>query len=65
MVIECDTDKISAGDELELDIKNGFVKNLTSGQNIEFTPLPDVMIKLLNDGGLIEHLKKHGDFELV
>ena len=28
-------------------------------------PLPDVMIKLLNDGGLIEHIKKNGDFSLV
>ena len=65
LAIECDTDKISAGDELELDIQNGYVKDLTTGENIEFTPLPDVMIKLLNDGGLIEHLKKHGDFELV
>jgi len=65
LAIECDTDKISAGDELELDIKNGYVKNLTTAENIEFTPLPDVMIKLLNDGGLIEHLKKHGDFDLV
>ena len=65
LAIECDTDKINAGDELELDIKNGYVKDLTTGENIEFTPLPDVMIKLLNDGGLIEHLKKHGDFDLV
>ena len=65
LAIECNTDKINAGDELELDIKNGFVKDITTGENIEFTPLPDVMIKLLNDGGLIEHLKKHGDFDLV
>ena len=65
LLIECDTDKINAKDELELNIQDGFVKNLTTGEQIEFTPLPDVMIKLLNDGGLIEHLKKHGDFELV
>ena len=65
LAIECNTDKINAGDELELDIKNGFVKDVTTGENIEFTPLPEVMIKLLNDGGLIEHLKKHGDFDLV
>ena len=65
LAIECNTDKINAGDDLELDIRNGYVKDLTTGENIEFTPLPDVMIKLLNDGGLIEHLKKHGDFDLV
>ena len=65
LLIECDTDKINAGDQLEVDIKKGVVKNLTQNTEITFSPLPDVMIKLLNDGGLIEHLKKHGDFELV
>ena len=65
LLIECDTDKINAGDELELDIKNGILKDITKNIEIKITPLPDVMIKLLGDGGLIEHLKKHGDFSLV
>ncbi len=65
LAIECNTDNIDAGDELELDAKSGILKNLTKGETIKITPLPDVMIKLLNDGGLIEHLKKHGDFDLV
>ena len=65
LLIECDTDKIDAGDELEIDIKNGFVKDLTKNIQIQITPLPEVMIKLLNEGGLIEHIKKHGDFDLV
>ena len=65
LLIECDTDKINAGDELEVDIKKGVVKNITQNTEITFAPLPDVMIKLLHDGGLIEHLKKHGDFDLV
>jgi 3-isopropylmalate/(R)-2-methylmalate dehydratase small subunit len=65
LLIECDTDGIEAGDELSIDIKQGLVKNLTKGTQTEITPLPDVMIKLLNEGGLIEHIKKHGDFDLV
>jgi len=64
LLIECDTDKINAGDELDIDIKNGIVKNLTQNNEIKIQPLPDVMIKLLNEGGLIEHIKKHGDLEL-
>lgn len=64
LAIECDTDLIDAGDELELDIKNGIVKNLTKSKEITFAPLPDVMIKLLADGGLVEHVKKYGDFNL-
>ena len=65
LLIECDTDGIDAGDELEIDVKAGLVRNLTKKTQIEITPLPDVMIKLLEEGGLIEHIKKHGDFELV
>ncbi len=65
LLIECDTDKIDAGDELEIDVKQGFVFNRTQNIKLPFAPLPDVMIKLLNEGGLIEHLKIHGDFDLV
>lgn len=65
LAIECDTDLINADDELELDVKSGIIKNLTQNSEITFSPLPDVMIKLLADGGLIEHIKKYGDFNLV
>lgn len=65
LLIECDTDKIDADDELEIDVKQGFVHNKTKNIKLPFAPLPDVMIKLLNEGGLIAHLKLHGDFDLV
>jgi 3-isopropylmalate/(R)-2-methylmalate dehydratase small subunit len=65
LLIECNTDLINAEDELEVDIKKGIVTNLTTGKKINITPLPDVMIKILNEGGLVEHIKKHGDFQLI
>ena len=65
LAIECDTDKIDAGDSLELDIKNGILKNVSKNITLKITPLPEVMIKLLADGGLVEHLNKNGDFRLV
>ena len=64
LAIECDTDGIDAGDELDLDIKEGVLKNLTKGTITMIEPLPDVMIQLLEDGGLIEHIKKNGDLNL-
>ncbi|MBN1113787.1 MAG: 3-isopropylmalate dehydratase small subunit [Oligoflexia bacterium] len=60
----CDTDRIKQHDVLELDLSRGVIKNVSSAQNIEFKPLPDVMIQILNDGGLVEHIKKNGDFNL-
>ena len=58
-------DAAADGDELELDIKKGIITNLTNGTIIQIEPLPPVMIKLLNDGGLVEHIKKNGDFKLT
>lgn len=65
LLVECDTDKIAAGDELVVDVKAGVVHNLTQKTDISITPLPDVMIKILNEGGLMAHIKKHGGFDLL
>lgn len=64
LAIECDTDGINPGDELYLDIEKGILTDLTNGAIIPIEPLPPVMIKMLNDGGLVEHIKKNGDFNL-
>ncbi|MEW6189410.1 MAG: 3-isopropylmalate dehydratase small subunit [Actinomycetota bacterium] len=60
----CDTSRIDQGDELEVDIEEGKIRNLTKGIMIETKPLPKVMLNILEDGGLIEHFKKHGKFKL-
>lgn len=65
LLLECDTDGIDAQDEIEVDVREGVIKNLTKNTEIKFKPLPEVMIKLQQDGGLIEHIKKHGDFKLT
>lgn len=63
-VLICDTSQIDAGDELIVDLETGRISNSTKGTTIEFKPLPKVMVNILNDGGLIEHFRKHGDFVL-
>jgi 3-isopropylmalate/(R)-2-methylmalate dehydratase small subunit len=63
-VLICDTDKIDLGDQLEADLEKGKIKDLTKNITLDFTPLPGAMIKILNDGGLVEHIKKHGDFKI-
>jgi len=61
-LIECDTDSIAEGDELKVDLGAGILHNLSKGTDIPITPLPPVMLKILNEGGLVEHFKKHGGF---
>lgn len=63
-VLICDTDSISDGDELEIDLAKGKIKNITKNTEIDFKALPEVMIKLLSDGGLVEHITKNKGFNL-
>lgn len=51
-------EKIKDGDEVEIDYKTGLIKNKTTGIDIEFAPLPDFALEIINDGGLLEHIKK-------
>ena len=64
LAIECDTDAINDGDELDVDIEKGIITDVTNGVIIQIEPIPPVMRKMLSDGGLVEHIKKHGDFKL-
>ena len=59
-VIELDkaVKKINNGDKLEIDYENGIIDNKTQGKKIEFKPLPDFALEIINDGGLLEHIKK-------
>jgi 3-isopropylmalate/(R)-2-methylmalate dehydratase small subunit len=61
-LIECDTDKIDQGDKLSVDLEKGIIKNLTKGIELQVKPIPPLMIKLLQDGGLVEHFKKNKGF---
>ncbi len=49
-------EKIKDGDELEIDFKSGLIKNRTAGIDIEFTPLPDFALEIINAGGLLNKL---------
>ncbi|MBD3426007.1 MAG: 3-isopropylmalate dehydratase [Candidatus Omnitrophica bacterium] len=62
-LVECETNYIDDMDELELDLDKNILKNLTKGVNIEINPVPKVMRKLLEMGGVVEYFKKHGSFD--
>lgn len=63
-VLQCDTSSIAQDDELEVDLAAGRVTDQTRGKVVPFAPLPEVMVTILRDGGLVEHVKKHGGFGL-
>ncbi|OPY57316.1 MAG: 2,3-dimethylmalate dehydratase small subunit [Pelotomaculum sp. PtaU1.Bin035] len=61
-VVECDTGQIDQGDELTVNLAAGIIENKTKGATIPVKPLPAVMIKILNDGGLAAHFREYGGF---
>lgn len=63
-VLLCDTDKISDGDELEINLKAGIIRDVTNDNQLGFSKLPEVMLHILDDVGLLPHIQKHGDFRL-
>jgi len=62
-VLICDTDRINDGDELEVDLENSTVRDLTNGADLKFGNFPQVMLKILEAGGLIPYIKRYGDFK--
>jgi len=63
-VLLCNTDKINDGDQLEINLTEGVITNLTSNSRLSSTKIPPLMFAILKEGGLIPYIKKHKDFEL-
>ena len=59
-VLECPgiSRRVEEGDELAVDIKAGEIQNRSKNVTLQATKLPEFMLEILNDGGLIEHLRK-------
>ena len=63
-VLICDTDQIDDGDELQVDLAEGTVRDLTNGSVLTFGAIPEVMRNILDEGGIMPYLEKHGDIKL-
>jgi 3-isopropylmalate/(R)-2-methylmalate dehydratase small subunit len=46
------------GDRLEIDPDNGIIRNATTGESFNVGSIPPFMKELLQNGGLIAHIKK-------
>jgi 3-isopropylmalate/(R)-2-methylmalate dehydratase small subunit len=59
-ILECPqaVDATEAGDELEVDLESGIIRNLTTGGEFKAKPYPEFMLELLHAGGLVEYTKR-------
>jgi len=63
-VLICDTSKIDEGDELEIDLAKGTVSDITNGTKLSLGKTPEVMLHILEEGGLVPYIKKYGGFKI-
>jgi 3-isopropylmalate/(R)-2-methylmalate dehydratase small subunit len=47
---------VSTGDELEIDLAQGTVTDITNGKTFSFVPYPDFILKIIEAGGIYKQL---------
>ena len=58
-LLECaQADEIEQGDELEVELSSGEIRDMTKDKVFKAEPYPDFMLKLISAGGLIEYTKQ-------
>jgi len=59
-VIECPgvVSAIDLGDELEIDLSSGTIRNISKGSVIQGVPIPGFLLEMMRAGGLIAFLKQ-------
>ncbi len=53
-----DIEKFDTGDEIELDIEQGIVKNTTKGFEVHFPPFDGYVMEIIKAGGIIEYIRQ-------
>lgn len=59
-ILECpySPDQLEEGQEIEVDLNTGQIRDLLKGQTFQSKPIPSFMQELVRDGGLMNHLAK-------
>jgi 3-isopropylmalate/(R)-2-methylmalate dehydratase small subunit len=52
------SEQVEEGEELEVDLRTGVIKNTTTGATLQAQPLPEFVLEILEAGGLIPWLKR-------
>jgi 3-isopropylmalate/(R)-2-methylmalate dehydratase small subunit len=62
--IICPATDINEGDEVEIKVDEGILTDKTTGTEKRFSPLPDIMRQILNEGGLDNYIRKYGELRI-
>jgi 3-isopropylmalate/(R)-2-methylmalate dehydratase small subunit len=61
-VLEVADHHIQTGHEVEVDLDRGLVVDRTTQETYQATQMPQVMVRILSAGGLVNFLREHGDY---
>ena len=63
-ILECPeaAESISEGDKVEADLDKGIIYNRTTGESFETKPFPEFIQKIIENGGLVESIRR-GDIK--
>jgi 3-isopropylmalate/(R)-2-methylmalate dehydratase small subunit len=53
-------EKINNDDDLIVDLSKGIILNESKKEKYQIKPLPEIIIEIIKDGGLINHIKNKG-----
>ena len=59
MEIGDNVERIHAGDKLSVDLSSGKIRDLTTGETFQATPLPGFIQDIAKAGGLIQYVKEY------
>ena len=64
-ILECEeaSDRISQGDEVSVDFRQGIITNITKGESYQALPFPDFINGIISAGGLLKAIKALGNGE--
>jgi 3-isopropylmalate/(R)-2-methylmalate dehydratase small subunit len=61
-----DVEKIKMGDRVRINVKTGDIKNLSTGDEMKARVFPDFIMKIVEAGGLIPHIKsRKSEYKLL
>ncbi len=61
-VVEVPDHRIENGHVIAVDFEKAIVENEDTDETFTMTKMPDVMIDILDAGGLVKYLQQHGDY---
>lgn len=59
-IVECRkiSTTVSDGDEIEIDLTSGEIRDLSSNTTLKFSPSPTFLLEILSSGGLMNYIKR-------